>query len=60
MHEENRRNILVECDVCKHVIPDVYTSTCVGCGHTVCLVCLQKENHKCAVCGGYFIEPAPY
>ncbi len=52
--------ILFECDVCKRVNPDTYTSTSYGCGQTVCLVCVLKENHQCAVYGGYFIKPPPY
>jgi len=51
--------ILVECDVCRHVVPEVYTSTCYGHDHTVCLVCLLKEKQQSTLCGGYFIEPAP-
>ena len=52
--------ILVECDVCHHVNPDTYCKTCYGCGHTVCLVCLLKENFECAVCGGYYIAPPDF
>jgi len=50
-------SIMQECDDCHKVNPSTYNSTCFGCGHTVCLVCLLKENFECAVCGGYFIEP---
>lgn len=41
--------ILFEFDVCKRVSPDTYTSTSYGCGQTVWLVCVLKENHQCVL-----------
>jgi len=48
--------ILVECDICYHVNPESYMSTCEECGHTVCLVCYLNEHWKCVVCGGKFLH----
>ena len=55
-----KESIIRECDACHHVNPATYCHQCIGCGHTVCLDCLLKENFECSVCGGYFIEPTPY
>ena len=47
-------SIWVECDLCWDINPDYFNSTCVKCGHTVCLKCYNNENWRCAVCGGKF------
>ena len=49
-----------KCDSCGHINPTTFNSTCKGCGRIVCLVCLIAENYECSVCGGYYIEPAPF
>ena len=54
------KSIMEECDVCHHINPSTYNDTCFGCGHTVCLVCVLKENFECTVCGGYYIAPADF
>jgi len=54
------KSIMQECVLCHHVTPSTYWDECAGCGRTLCLVCLLKEDFECSVCGGYFIAPSPY
>ena len=56
----HKDSIMQECIGCHHINPSTYNNWCKGCGRILCLVCLLKESFECSVCGGYFIEPAPY
>lgn len=51
--------ILVECDVCWHVNPVTYVSTCYVCGHTVCLACLYRQKFVCPICEGNYLKSIP-